>query len=171
MGYDVHRLTEGRRPVSYTHLGVTVDVYEDEVVHLILDGVQIRADAGPAIYIAGAEKAVITAKEGTYSVLSDSAHRREGADACIFSEADLTLNGSGRLAIFGFHEHGIRSRDVVKAVGSPVYVKAKGDGIRGNNGVIPVSYTHLDVYKRQGDSAPFLSQKIWDCRAGLDCLK
>ena len=116
--------------------GVTVDVYEDEVVHLILDGVQIRADAGPAIYIAGAEKAVITAKEGTYSVLSDSAHRREGADACIFSEADLTLNGSGRLAVFGFHEHGIRSRDVVKAVGSPVYVKAKGDGIRGNNGVI-----------------------------------
>ncbi len=163
--------------------GVTVDVYEDEVVHLILDGVQIRADAGPAIYIAEAEKAVITAKEGTYNVLSDSAHRREGADACIFSEADLTLNGpaiyiaeaekavitakegtynvlsdsahrregadacifseadltlngSGRLAVFGFHEHGIRSRDVVKAVGSPVYVKAKGDGIRGNNGVI-----------------------------------
>ena len=116
--------------------GVTVDVYEDEVVHLILDGVQIRADAGPAIYIAEAEKAVITAKEGTYKVLSDSAHRREGADACIFSEADLTLNGSGRLAVFGFHEHGIRSRDVVKTVGSPVYVKAKGDGIRGNNGVI-----------------------------------
>lgn len=116
--------------------GVTADVYEDEVVHLILDGAEIRADDGPAIYIAEAQKAVITAKEGTSSVLSDSAHRREGADACIFSEADLTLNGSGRLAVFGFHEHGIRSRDVVKAVGGSIYVKAKGDGIRGNNGVI-----------------------------------
>lgn len=116
--------------------GVTVRLYEDEMVHLILNGVQIRADGRPAIYIQNGDKAVITAKEGTDNVLSDSAHREEGADACIFSEADLTLNGSGRLSVFGFHEHGIRSRDTVKAVGSSLYVKAKLDGIRGNNGVI-----------------------------------
>lgn len=115
---------------------VTVSLYEDETVHLILDGAEIRADGKPAVCIESADKAVITAKEGTENILSDSAHREEGADACLFSEADLTINGSGKLAVFGFHEHGIRSRDVAKVVGGSVYVKAKGDGIRGNNGVI-----------------------------------
>lgn len=142
-GYE--RTEEGiviRLPGEYVLSGVlengsvTVSLYEDETVHLILDGVQIRAEGKPAIHIQSADKAVITAKEGTVSVLSDSAHREDGADACLFSEADLTINGSGKLSVFGFHEHGIRSRDVAKVVGSFVYVKAKGDGIRGNDGVI-----------------------------------
>lgn len=115
---------------------LVVNVFEDEIVHFILDNVEIRSDSGAAICVEKAQKVIITAKEGTENVLTDGPKHDTGDKACVFSDSDLTVNGAGSLAIYGYHGDGIRSRDQVKIMGAHLYVKAKGDGIRGNDGVI-----------------------------------
>lgn len=116
--------------------GVTVRVYEDEVVHLILDNATIRSANGAAIYGEKAAKVVITAKEGTENVLSDSIKSGGGQKACLFGNTDLTINGSGRLSVYGYYEDGIRARDQLKVVAANLYVKARAEALRGNDGVI-----------------------------------
>lgn len=118
------------------HGGLRVNVFPDEVVHLILDNVDISSDTGSAIYVEDAAKVIITSKEGTENILSDAAPRRKEEKACVFSNSDLTVNGGGRLAVYGYHSDAVRSRDQIKIVNTSLYAKAAGDGIRGNDGVI-----------------------------------
>lgn len=115
---------------------IVVDVYEDELVHFFLNNVQIASRNAPAIYVNSADKLIITALEGTSNHLSDNARHEQVANACIFSNVDLTINGSGALNVFGYHEDGIRTKDQLKIVNATVYVKSKGDGLRGNDGII-----------------------------------
>ena len=113
-----------------------IHVFEDEMVHLILDNAEINAVNGAAIYVEQAAKVILTAKEGTINILSDGMKYKETQKACLFSNSDLTINGSGSLAVYAYYADGVRSKDQVKAVNANLYVKAKGDGIRGNDGVI-----------------------------------
>ncbi|HAG69803.1 MAG TPA: hypothetical protein DCL38_07510, partial [Lachnospiraceae bacterium] len=55
---------------------VVIDAH-DEIVHLILDGANIRTYDGPAILVRSAAKVIITAKEGTESSLADCAYYSE----------------------------------------------------------------------------------------------
>ncbi len=114
---------------------------KEQPVHLFLDGVSLRESEGGAILVLSASKVVITCLEGTDNVLSDSAYYRESKeyDACVYSFADLTINGAGSLRVTGLFEDGIHSKDVVKVLGTNLEVKAKGDGVRGNDGVCFVS--------------------------------
>lgn len=115
---------------------LTINVFEDEIVHLILDNAEIKAGHGAAIYVEQADKVILTAGEGTMNVLSDGMKYAEAQKACLFSSADLTINGGGSLAVYAYYADGVRSKDQIKIVDTDLYVKAKDDGIRGNDGVI-----------------------------------
>lgn len=111
---------------------------QDQIAHLILDGVDVQSHEGPAIYVASAGKAVFTLSEGSCNVIADSPNYGDYKDkrACIFSVADLTFNGSGSLQVYGYEKHAIHSKDVVKALGGNIQVWSKGDGIRANDGAV-----------------------------------
>lgn len=115
---------------------VIVDSDEDPV-HLFLNGVRIEEKEGCAVLVMSASKIVITCMDGTENVIGDSAYYGESKDydACIYSFADMTINGGGTLRVTGLYEDAIRSKDIVKVIGTELEVKAKGDGIRGNDGV------------------------------------
>lgn len=115
---------------------IVVSVCEDEVVHLILNGVEIRSADGAAVCVEKADKVIITLKDGTESTLSDGPGYDDERKACIFSNSDLTINGSGFLAVYGYHADAVRSKDRLKLVNTRIYVKSKKDGLRGNDGVI-----------------------------------
>lgn len=115
---------------------IVVSVCEDEMVHLILDGVEIRSAEGAALYVENAAKVVLTLKEGTENNFSDGPEYDDEIKACIFSNVDLTINGSGFLAVYGYHADAVRSKDQLKLVETRLYVKSKKNGIRGNDGVI-----------------------------------
>lgn len=115
---------------------LVIRVYEDETVHLILDNVEIQSQGEPALYVEKAGKVILTAAEGTVNTFADSPHRTEESEACIFSDADLTINGSGSLTVLGYHRDGVRTRDCLKILDTNLSVKAKNDGLRGNDGVI-----------------------------------
>ena len=119
---------------------------QDEIVHLILQDVDLKSTGGPAIYVESAAKVIITVPEGSNSVLTDSANAFDStlAKACIYSEDDLTINGSGNLQVYGYNKDAIRTKDTLKLLDLQLTVLAKGDGLRGNDGVV-VQTASLDI--------------------------
>lgn len=116
---------------------IVVSVHDDEVVHLILDNVHVQANDAPAIFVEQADKVVVTLPEGSENVLSDTAIRNEtGREACLYSNSDITINGTGQLSLYGYYEDGIRSCDRVKILDADLQIQTKNDGIRGNDGVL-----------------------------------
>jgi hypothetical protein len=110
---------------------------EEQVVHLFLNGVSVTSDKMPALYVESAGKVILTACDGTDNVLADGSSRlTDGLDACIYSVCDVTVNGSGRLAVSGFCNDAFHTRDYLKIAGTSLTVEAKDDGLFGNDGVL-----------------------------------
>ena len=133
------RITEGGSYRLYGVLNGTVLVdAQEQVVHLLFDGVYVRAVNGPAVLASGGGKVVVTLCEGTNNELYDSASYLDAQEenACLFSAGDLTVNGSGSLQVSGYYKDGIHAKDEVKILGGNLTVQAKRDGIRGNDGIL-----------------------------------
>lgn len=119
---------------------------EEQVVHLILDEVLIHSMYGPAIFIRSAGKVIITIKDDTNNLLRDSGMYSTSGDenACIYSNCDITFNGTGSLDIYGYYKDGIHSKDIVKILGGKITIQAKRDGVRGNDGIL-ICNEKLDI--------------------------
>lgn len=111
---------------------------EEQVVHLIFNGIDIHSFNGPAISVVSAGKVIITINPDTVNNLRDSGYYNtsDEENACIYSVSDLTINGSGALNVYGFHKDGIHSKDIVKILGGEISILSKRDGIRGNDGIL-----------------------------------
>lgn len=113
----------------------------DENVHLFLNNVEVRTSNGPAIFVRSAGKVIITLVDGSTNILQDAASYKgyEDYDAALDCPVDLTINGDGTLYVYGYYEDAIHSKDIVKLLGGQIYIQAKRDGIRGNDGVLITS--------------------------------
>ncbi len=116
---------------------IRVDAGKDAHVRLILAGVSLSAPMAP-LYVIRADKAVLTLAEGTVNTVEDSAgyvyaEGEDEPDAAIFSKEDLTINGSGSLAVTGNYQNGIVSKDDLKIVGGSITVNAVHNGIKGKD--------------------------------------
>ena len=111
---------------------------QEQIVHLFLDGIEVKSYDGPALYCENAGKLLITLVDGSNNVFSDSGNYKQydEPDSCIYSECGLTVNGTGSLTVNGYYKDAIRSKDVVKALGGDYYIKCKRTGIRGNDGIV-----------------------------------
>lgn len=111
---------------------------KEQNVHLFLDNVSITSKSGPAIYCQDADKLVITVLSGTENIISDTGDYSvdEDAEACIYSECNMTINGDGKLTVNGYYKDAIRSKDIVKILDGIYNIKCKRTGIHGNDGVL-----------------------------------
>ena len=117
---------------------ITVVVPDDEKVQLVLAGVQIINENGPAIYIRSADKVFITLAEGTENTVADGADyalSEDGSnvDGAIFSRADLCINGGGSLRASGNCKHGVVSKDDLVIANCSLDVSAKKQGLNGKD--------------------------------------
>jgi hypothetical protein len=86
---------------------IIVDTADEEVVRLILNGVEIACSTSAPIYIKNAEKVVIILAEGTENNLTDGAAyvysdpAVDEPNAALYSASDLSLYGSGSLSVTG----------------------------------------------------------------------
>jgi len=119
---------------------IVVDSQEAETVRLILNGVEITSNTSSPVYVADAKKVIITLAEGTQNTLTDAItyfypDESNEPDAAIFSNDDLTINGSGALTVNANYKNGIASDDDLKIVNGTVTINAVNDGIRGKDSV------------------------------------
>ncbi len=120
---------------------IIVDTDGDGIVRLILDGVEITNQNGPAIYIRGADKVMIVLAEGSQNSLTDGEAYILDADsdepnATLFSKSDLILYGSGKLSVDANYNDSIASKDGLLINGTEINITAVDDGIRGKDYVV-----------------------------------
>lgn len=111
---------------------------KEQNVHLFLDNAVITSEFGPAVQCDRADKLVITLLPGTENFISDNGryHADAEIEACIYSDCDVTFNGTGALTVNGYYKDAIRSRDIVKILDGSYTIKCKRTGIHGNDGVV-----------------------------------
>ncbi|OMC77333.1 dockerin type 1 [Paenibacillus odorifer] len=118
---------------------IVVNNQDEGAVHLVLNGVNITNSDSAAIDIKEAGKVIITLEDGTENSVSDGAtyvYADETTDepsAAIFSKADLTINGTGKLSVSANYNDGITSKDDLKIMGGTIEIKAADDGIVGKD--------------------------------------
>jgi nitrogen fixation protein FixH len=118
---------------------IIVDVQNEGIVRLVLNGVELHDSDSAPIYVKEAEKAIITLQEGTENVVTDGATyvfadaSTEEPNAAIFSKADLTINGTGKLSVTAIYNDGITSKDDLKIMAGTIEVQAADDGIIGRD--------------------------------------
>ncbi|TGE35542.1 carbohydrate-binding domain-containing protein [Desulfosporosinus fructosivorans] len=125
---------------TLTDGSIIVDVNKEtdkETVFLVLNKATINSQTSAPIYIKGAEKAVILLEDGTENSVTSGSGTIVDADgepsAAIFSKTDLTITGSGTLAVTADYNDGITSRDDLKITDGTLIVYAKADGIVGKD--------------------------------------
>ena len=149
---------------------IIVQAFDDERVHLYLEGVSVFSPHGPALWVKSAAKVVLTLADGEENFFKDTAiymDRDETARACIFSETDLTINGGGSLSVTGNYRDAIRCKDVLKCLGGYIAAEAKRDGLRGSDGVF-VREASLDI--QAGDNG-ISSANAGEAGRGAICIE
>lgn len=134
-------LTDGR---------VVVDSPDDDVVRLVLDGVDITSPGTPAIGVVDAGEVVVELADGTTSRVGDGTRGVQPAPgggartAALTSAVDLTITGTGELAVTGRAADGIATTGGLVLASGGLTVDAVGDGVRGAS-YVAVSGGTLDV--------------------------
>ncbi len=129
---------------------IVVEVPEEDKVHLVLNGVTITGQDGPAIYEKTSDKLIVMLAPGTVNTLTDAAdyssvYEEANADAALYATDDLTINGEGTLNVTGNHEAAVKTKDDLKIMSGTLNISSVDDGLKGNdsltvaNGLITVS--------------------------------
>ncbi|MBN1120006.1 MAG: carbohydrate-binding domain-containing protein [Anaerolineae bacterium] len=127
---------------SLTDGQIIVDTEDEDIVRLILNGVDLNCSTSAPIFIASSEKVIIVLADGTENRVSDAASyvfedaEEDEPNAAIFSKSDLTITGSGSLTVTGNYNDGIASKDGLIIDGGSITVDAIDDGIRGKDYLI-----------------------------------
>lgn len=120
---------------------IVVDTEDEDTVVLILNGAEITSSTSAPVYVRNAAKTVLTLADGTENWVADQERAViEGAEtdepnAAIYSQDDLTINGTGSLTVQARHNNGIASKDDLKIVSGLITVIAANDGIKGRDSV------------------------------------
>lgn len=119
---------------------VVVDAGSDATVRLVLAGVDLTSSTSAPLYALQAGRVIVTLAAGTENRLTDAAayvypDSATEPDAALFSNDDLTINGSGSLIVTANYNDGIASDDDLKVVSGTITVTAADDGLRGKDSV------------------------------------
>lgn len=116
---------------------IIVDAKDTDKIQIVLNGVSLTCSDFAPIYIKNADKVFLTLVENTINTLIDGAEYTQidetNVDGVIFSKSDLTINGSGTLAITGNYQHGIVSKDDLVITGGDINITALKDALNGKN--------------------------------------
>lgn len=117
---------------------ITVFAGDLDKVHLVLDGVDIMSTSA-SILVMNADKVFITLAQGSENILVNAGGfvpvGDVNVDGAIFSTADLSFGGSGKLEVYSFSGHGIVSNDDLVFTGGTYTVEATGHALKGNDSI------------------------------------
>lgn len=105
----------------------------DEDVTLILKSVSVTSSSGSPFVILEANSVTLSLPDGTESTLTDSETYDSDEDACLYSKADLTIEGTGALTVNANYKNGITGKDTLTIRDSTLSVTAANHGITGKD--------------------------------------
>ena len=118
---------------------IVVETAEQDVVRLVLDGVDVSSSTGAALAVLDAGKVVVILEAGSQNALADAATYvfasadEDELNAAVHSAADFTISGDGSLAVTGRFNDGIAGKDGLVIAGGTITVDAADDGICGKD--------------------------------------
>lgn len=117
---------------------IVVNVPDTQKVQLVLRDAGIHCEDNAAVFVQQADKVFITLDSGTQNTLSSGAVYLLGeddsnVDGVVFSRADLTFNGTGKLTIDAQYKHAIVSKDDLVITGGEYVVTAENGGLYGKD--------------------------------------
>lgn len=118
---------------------IVVDAGSGDKVQIVLDGADITSASSAALYCLEADKVFLTLAAGSENALSNggtfTAVDDNNIDGAVFSKTDLTMNGTGSLAVTSPAGHGIVSKDELTVTGGTYTVTAARHGLAGKDSV------------------------------------
>ncbi|MFT5874285.1 MAG: hypothetical protein ACI8WT_003246 [Clostridium sp.] len=114
---------------------IIVDVKDEGTVKLVLNGAVITCSDNAPIYSKSAGKTIISLQAGSQNTITDGKKytSTDGPNAAIFSQDDLTINGTGSLTVNGNYNDGITSKDDLKITGGNIKIYLTDDGLLGKD--------------------------------------
>jgi len=134
---------------------------KDDYIHLVLKEVIITSNNGPAIYVINAKKVTITLV-GENGLMDSKNYTvvNEEPDACLFVDADLSINGSGSITITGNYADAIRCKKDLRIMNGQITVlSAIERGIKAKNsiciadGTLDINSTNTGIKVTRNDDA------------------
>jgi len=135
---------------------IIINTTKDDLVRLVLNGVDITADKNAAVYVSKARKLVVILAEGTTNTITDvesytyADAEKEEPNAALFSKCDLSINGTGSLTVNGKFSHGIATKDDLVIASGDITVKSVNVAIRGKDSVTVLD-GKLNLISSDGD--------------------
>ncbi len=112
-------------------------------VQLIFDGVDLTCETGSPLFIVHAKTVTLTLADGSENALTDgktytyadefSSQEDDEPNACLYSKADLVINGTGTLGVTARCRNGITSKDTLTVTDAALTVNAFNHGINGKD--------------------------------------
>lgn len=125
---------------TLTNGQIIVNAGEKDKVKLVLNGASISCSDNAPIYAKQAKKLIISLAEGTVNTITDGGKYAESSaenapDAAVFSQNNLTINGSGSLTVKANAADGIGAKDDLVITGGKITVTAGNDGLSGRDSI------------------------------------
>lgn len=121
---------------TLTNGQIVVNAPEEKVV-LALDGASVTCENSAALYVVKAKKVILSLVSGSENFLASTGEYIQTddntVDAAVFSKDDLTIKGSGALAVSSGTGHGIVSKDELKIKSGTLTVTAEKKGMAAND--------------------------------------
>ncbi len=112
-------------------------------VQLIFDGADLTCETGSPLFIVHAKTVTLTLADGSENALTDgktytyaddfSSQEDDEPNACLYSKADLVINGTGTLSVTARCRNGITSKDTLTVTDAALTVNAVNHGINGKD--------------------------------------
>ena len=130
---------------------IIVDAGKEDTIFLTLSDASITCSDSAPIYVKKASAVTIISAEGTENYISDGStytleEGEDEPDAAIFSKADLSFTGSGKLTVEGNYSMAIHGKDMVYFYDNGTYdILSAGDGIKGKDRVSITDDVNLTI--------------------------
>lgn len=160
-GSEVTITSKGIYHVSGSSENVSIIISDDNKsgnIYLVLDNVNMTNDSQPCIIAEQCDKLIVQCI-GTNTLEYNTQENESGLDGAVYSNDDITINGSGSLNVSS-QQHGIVSKNDLKITGTALQVTSASIGLQANDSVrigggeININSQHdgIQVENKSGDS-------------------
>lgn len=158
---------------------IVIDADKKAQIKILLNGISVSCNDGPAIIVKKADKVIITLADNTTNIVSTGEEfskeaKKEKYEGTIYSKDDLTINGNGSLSVNAPNKHGIHCKDSLVIAGGNIDLSARKDAIHSKksisivNSLLSITAGDDAIVSKKDVSLENSNINIFDCYEGIE---